>query len=68
MLLADVALCGLPGLHPFLAHRNLFLCKLKYIQKINTTLLRVCMGIRFTVGLNVILQVFSNLNYFITHL
>lgn len=59
MLLADVALCSLPGLHPFLAHRNLFLCKLKYIQKINTTLLRVCMGIRFTVGLNDLAGIFQ---------
>lgn len=53
MLLADVALCSFPGLCPFLAQRNLFLCKLKYIQKITTMLLGACTGIRFTVGLNV---------------
>lgn len=61
MLLADVALCSLPGLHPgrFLAHRNLFLCKLKYIQKLNTTLLGACTGITFTDSM--ISQVFSDL-------
>lgn len=50
MLLADVALRSLPRLHPgrFLAHRNLFLCKLKYIQKLNTTLLGAYTGITFT--------------------
>lgn len=53
------SLCSLPGLCPLLAHKNLFLCKLKYIQKINTTLLGACPGIRFE--LDSMLQVFSNL-------